>query len=191
MLLLSLKGVGQVTFTSSTSTICAGDNSYTIRFQNTVNTQLFFYIEYSNKGQNSWTTVVTTQTLNLSNSYTFASSPLIFTSKDFRVKYSTSTDSEGNLVAPTTSSLITIDVNPNTSISTQPTGYSVCAGGSSTALSVVATGTGTITYQWYSNVGFSSNAQDIVNLLNGTYYCIISDNIGNTQSTGDIVINCP
>jgi len=48
------------------------------------------------------------------------------------------------------------------------------------------------TYQWYSTVGgFSATTQDLVNLFNGTYWCIISDNIGNTQSTGDIVINCP
>ena len=63
-MLLSVKGVGQVTFTSSTSTICAGDNAYTITFKNTVSNQLFFYIESSNKNQNNWSTVVSTQTLN-------------------------------------------------------------------------------------------------------------------------------
>ncbi|MEY3118149.1 MAG: hypothetical protein RIT30_81, partial [Bacteroidota bacterium] len=89
VMLLSVKGVGQVTFTSSTSTICAGDNAYTITFKNTVSNQLFFYIESSNKNQNNWSTVVSTQTLNSLNNYTLSSSPLIFTSKDFRVKYST------------------------------------------------------------------------------------------------------
>lgn len=47
------------------------------------------------------------------------------------------------------------------------------------------------TYQWFSNVGFSATTQDISNLSNGTYWCIITDNIGNTQSTGDIITNCP
>ena len=71
---------------------------------------------------------------------------------------------------------------------------SCCGGGGLTGcIDLTVSGTNPpFTYQWYSTVpGFSSNAQDLVNLLNGTYYCIITDNIGNTQSTGDIVINCP
>ena len=202
-MLLSVKGVGQVTFTSSTSTICAGDNAYTITFKNTVSNQLFFYIESSNKNQNNWSTVVSTQTLNSLNNYTLSSSPLIFTSKDFRVKYSTSTDSEGNLVAPTTSSLITIDVNPNTSITTQPTGYSVCAGGTSTALSVIATGTGTITYQWFSNttntnsggtlIGSATNASysPSVSTANTYYYYVqaTSSCSSATSNAVSVVVN--
>jgi hypothetical protein len=46
-------------------------------------------------------------------------------------------------------------------------------------------------YQWDSNVGFSATVKDLFALINGTYWCVITDNIGNTQSTGDIVINCP
>jgi large repetitive protein len=198
VLLFAKVGVGQVTFTSSTNTICAGDNAYTITFKNTVNTQLFFYIESSNKNQNNWSTVVSTQTLNSLNNYTLSSSPLIFTSKDFRVKYSTSTDSEGNLVAPTTSSLITIDVNPNTSITGQPSGFTVCAGGSSTALNVTATGTGAITYQWYSNttntnsggtlIGSATNASYTPSVAAaGTYYYYVVATSSCSNATSNAV----
>ena len=49
-----------------------------------------------------------------------------------------------------TSNAVTVTVNPNTSITTQPVGFTVCAGGSG-VISTTATGTGTVTYQWYSS----------------------------------------
>jgi Ig-like domain CHU_C associated/GEVED domain/Bacterial Ig-like domain (group 2) len=53
---------------------------------------------------------------------------------------------------PISSNAVAVVVNPVTLITTEPTApAAVCAGGSATALSVVATGTGTLTYQWYSN----------------------------------------
>jgi hypothetical protein len=53
--------------------------------------------------------------------------------------------------SPATSGSITTIVNPNTLITTQPSAFIACEGASSAALVVSATGTGNITYQWYSN----------------------------------------
>ncbi len=49
-----------------------------------------------------------------------------------------------------TSSTATLTVNDPTVITTQPTDFSTCAG-SNASFSVVATGTGTLTYQWYKD----------------------------------------
>ena len=47
-----------------------------------------------------------------------------------------------------TSSAVTIAVDPLTAITTQPLGGAICEGGNG-ALSVAATGSGTLSYQWY------------------------------------------
>ena len=65
---------------------------------------------------------------------------------------------------------VTVTVNPNTTITTQPTGYSVCAGGTSTALSVVATGTGSVTYQWYSNTTNSNSGGTLIGSATNASY---------------------
>jgi hypothetical protein len=56
------------------------------------------------------------------------------------------------------SSIATVTITPNTSISTQPStlAQSVCQNSTPTSLSVVASG-GSLTYQWYSN-GSNSNS---------------------------------
>jgi hypothetical protein len=57
-----------------------------------------------------------------------------------------------------TGQTVTVTVNPETLITTQPTGTtSYCLNGTPTALSVAASGTG-LTYQWYSNGTTNSNA---------------------------------
>jgi hypothetical protein len=53
---------------------------------------------------------------------------------------------------------IAVVVNPSTQIGTQPSGNSYCVGGTATALSVGATGTGTLSYQWYNNGTTNSNS---------------------------------
>jgi hypothetical protein len=50
-----------------------------------------------------------------------------------------------------TSTVVAITVNPNTNISVQPVGATYCEGESATALSVTASGSGTLTYEWFSN----------------------------------------
>ena len=83
-----------------------------------------------------------------------------------------------------TSSIATITVNAGPSISTPPQSQSICVGGTLSDLTVAYSGgTGTVTYQWYSNttnaasggtaVGTSSSSYSLPTSLNssaGTYY---------------------
>ena len=50
-----------------------------------------------------------------------------------------------------------VTIKTATSISADPSGYSVTAGGVATALSVTASGEGTLSYQWYSNTSNSNS----------------------------------
>ncbi|WP_213033521.1 hypothetical protein, partial [Acinetobacter genomosp. 33YU] len=54
------------------------------------------------------------------------------------------------------SSAVGVTITENTAIATQPVGASYCQSASVTDLSVSATGTGTLTYQWYSNTSNSN-----------------------------------
>ena len=118
----------------------------------------FFIVQYSSNGIDNWTNITGIDDLiystivnsdnkkinldnlkgnrRISNFYR-----AIFSSTESNLS---SNNVESSIAANTAiiSAVLKVIVNPNTSITTQPAGYSVCAGGSSTALSVVATGTG-------------------------------------------------
>ncbi len=95
-------------------------------------------------------------------------------------------------------------VNPATSISSQSTATQTqCIGGSFSPMSVTATGTGTLTYQWYSNVSASNSGGTlIVGATSSTYtppatsvgttyyYCIVGSTCANTTSavSGAIIV---
>ena len=88
----------------------------------------------------------------------------------------------------TTTSGITIYVNPY--ITTNPSNDTVIAGGNA-VFTVAASGSGTLTYQWYRN-GSPIGASDpsfadigVTSAYNGyTYYCVVSSNLpGTTQAT--------
>ena len=91
-------------------------------------------------------------------------------------------------------------------ITSQPTGSSVCIGGTPTALSVAyANGTGTASFQWYSNttnttvggipVGTNSNTYTPIASSIGTsyYYCVVTFSSGGctsvTSDTAEVIIN--
>ncbi len=56
-----------------------------------------------------------------------------------------------------TSSAVKVTVNASTAITTSPVNQAVCLNGTVTALTVAATGSGTLTYQWYSNTTNSNS----------------------------------
>ena len=70
-----------------------------------------------------------------------------------------------------TSNVSSVIVTANTSISVQPAAStSVCAGGTAPELSVTASGTGTVTYQWYSNTSNSNTGgTSITDATSSTY----------------------
>jgi hypothetical protein len=92
-----------------------------------------------------------------------------------------------------TSNPATLTVNPTTSITTQPSDLTVCQGSSpSPAFTVVATGTGTLTYQWQqstdggltwpTNVGTNSPTLSLINVQPHTpaykYHVIVTGSCG-------------
>ncbi|MBS1930746.1 MAG: Ig-like domain-containing protein [Bacteroidetes bacterium] len=68
-----------------------------------------------------------------------------------------------------TTGTVQIIVNPVTAISNGPTSYSKCIGETITGLSVTASGTGTLHYQWYSNTSNSNSGGTPVGSDQSTY----------------------
>ena len=86
-------------------------------------------------------------------------------------------------------------VNPATAISSQSTAAQTqCINGTFTAISVTATGTGVLTYQWYSNTSASTSGSSNLGAANGAqtnsytpqttnagtlyYYCVVHSDCG-------------
>ncbi len=62
------------------------------------------------------------------------------------------------------------NINPNTSITTQPVGFTVCAGGLG-VISATATGTGTVTYQWFSSATNTNSGGTLIgSATSASYY---------------------
>ena len=99
-------------------------------------------------------------------------------------------------------------VNPATTISAQSTGAQTqCMGGSFTPITVTATGTGTLTYQWYSNASPTNSGGAPLGSANGAqtsnytpqattagtlyYYCVVTGTCGTATSTvsGAFLVN--
>lgn len=74
------------------------------------------------------------------------------------------------------SNYIIVTVVPDPSITTQPSGGTICAGGSFTLSVIAAGGTPVLTYQWYNTGGAISGAtsSSYVATAAGDYYCIVA-----------------
>ena len=100
-------------------------------------------------------------------------------------------------------------VNPATAISSQSTaGQTQCLNGTFTPITVTATGTGTLTYQWYSNTTASTTGGTSLGSANGArtssytpqaslvgtlyYYCIVHSDCGSditSAVSGAFIVN--
>jgi len=79
-----------------------------------------------------------------------------------------------------TSSVATVTVNSNTAITTQSTSPApVCAGSTIGDITVAASGTGTVTYQWYSNTSASNTGGTLLTGETGTSYTPTNTTAGN------------
>ncbi|MCZ2460239.1 MAG: Ig-like domain-containing protein, partial [Chitinophagales bacterium] len=76
-----------------------------------------------------------------------------------------------------TTGTVQIIVNPVTAISNGPTGYSICLGGTIADLSVTASGTGTLHYEWYSNTTNSNSGGTAVGSDQSTYTPTFDNNV--------------
>ena len=94
-----------------------------------------------------------------------------------------------------TSKTFTITINPTTSIVTNPTGGTYCQNSTASALTVSATGTGTLSYQWYTNTTSSNIGGTAISGVNtssytppttaaGTiyYYVVVTGTCGSSSS---------
>jgi hypothetical protein len=100
-----------------------------------------------------------------------------------------------NLVGSITSAAATLTVNLPPSIATQPQSQSVLAGGSA-SFTVVASGTGTLKYQWYKNGSSARGNIATYNINNvkmddaGNYLVIITNNYGSaTSAVATLMVN--
>ena len=92
------------------------------------------------------------------------------------------------LCSVATSNTAIVTVNANAAITSQPLGFSVCVGGTSTSMTVSSTGTG-LSYQWYSNIinsntggaliigATSSSYTPNVSVVGVYYYYVLVDGI--------------
>lgn len=90
-----------------------------------------------------------------------------------------------------TSNAATLTVNSAPSIQTHPTGFTSCAG-QAQQLCVVATGSGTLTYQWQlGGVDISGATMTCFTpTVSGTYRCVVTNSCGSTDSdTASVTIN--
>ena len=154
---------------SSGATKCNGDNiSLNI---NTTGTNPISYQWYDANG------VVNGAISNVYSMYSL-------TTNDANSYYCTATNSCGAV----SSSNIQLVVNESPVINSQSSNTEVCEN-SSANLSIGASGTATLTYQWYNSSGSISNASNNTYILNNvdtsmadTYYCIVSNSCGSAQS---------
>jgi hypothetical protein len=85
-----------------------------------------------------------------------------------------------------------LTVNPVTTISTQPSTSSqtVCPGAPFSALSVSATGPGTLTYQWYSNTSNSNSGGTAISGATNASFTPSSASTGNTYYYVEVTSAC-
>ncbi len=81
------------------------------------------------------------------------------------------------------STAVTLTVNAATVITTQPAAQAVCPGSTAT-FTVAATGTGSLTYQWYNSSGLINGATGATYTTGvaDSYHCAITDACGATTS---------
>jgi len=92
----------------------------------------------------------------------------------------------------TTNAVVTI--NSNTTIDFEPeANTTVCEGEDDITLFIIATGAGTITYQWYNATGIITGENSAVLIIpttsanSDTYYCIVGSDCSDVQSADAIV----
>jgi gliding motility-associated-like protein len=188
-----------VTITPSTQTICQGTTPTNLVVTPSGGVGTYSYQWYSNTTNN------TTTGTSLGASATSATYTPLTTVLGTRYYYCIITQT--GLGCGVTSAAVSVQVVAAPSVSTQPTPtQTVCLNGASTALSITLNnGTGTPTYQWYSNtvnaltgtaiVGATSLSYVPPTSATGTlyYYCIATYNSGGcttaTSNIAQVIVN--
>jgi|GEM_PF-2537091 len=77
-----------------------------------------------------------------------------------------------------TSAAVKVTVNAATAITTSPVNQTVCLNGTVTALTAAATGSGIISYQWYSNTTNSTSGSTAISTATTSTYALSSTTAG-------------
>ena len=168
---------------SGGTSVCQGTTAQNITFTNTQ--ALPVTVTYNiNNGTNSTIDVpAKLGTTNGTNNVTVPTTNAgTFTYNLVSVQYQTTPNCGPNLISGQSA---TVTVTPLTTITTQPVSKEVCPGTNNVSLSVATTGTGTLTYQWYSNSSASNTGGTLISGATsatytttnplGTYYyyCVV------------------
>jgi hypothetical protein len=183
----------------SPAAVCSGSGTVTmfITASGTVSTYLW---QISTDGGTSWTDLTNTSPYSgtTTNTLTITYPLYSLNNAQYRCKV---TGSCGAVYS--NSAILTVNEATNISTSSIST-QSVCAGTSFSALSVTAGGTGTLTYQWYSNNSASNSGGTAISgatsanytppsSTKGTkyYYCVVTGTCGTATSSasGAIITN--
>ncbi len=155
-----------------TATVCQNTTSPNITFTNPQT--LPVTVTYNING-GSETTISVPAKVNTTNGIATVSVPTntagTFTYTIVSVQYQTDPTCINNNIIEQTATVI---VNPATTITAQPQSQTVCPATNNVSLSVAATGTGTLTYQWYkdnSEISGATSASYTTTINDfGTYY---------------------
>ena len=114
---------------------------------------LNYELQAKKKGSTTWETITTNNSV--TNDLTYQPSDLkalAYNEATVRIKYTYSNSAKLCGTLTKYSNEVKLNVNASTTITTQPaTSVAYCKDATPTALSVTATGQGTLSYQWYSN----------------------------------------
>jgi len=165
------------TITASPNPICSGSNS-TLTISGTLNDATAWHVYAGSCGGTEIGTTATSS---------FTVSPSATTTYYVRA--------EGGCTTPGSCGTATVSTKAATSITQQPaSSTTACSGDPDINVSIAATGSGTLSYQWHNSGGAISGANSSSLAIwcspsnSNTYYCIVTSACGSATSTDATII---
>ena len=143
---------------------------------------LNYELQAKKKGSTTWETITTNNSV--TNDITYQPSDLkalAYNEAIVRIKYTYSNSAKFCGTLSKYSNEVKLNVNASTTITTQPaTSVAYCKDATPTALSVTATGQGTLSYQWYSNTTNNNTGGTLITGANAATYTPSTTTAGST-----------
>ena len=143
---------------------------------------LNYELQAKKKGSTTWETITTNNSV--TNDLTYQPSDLkalAYNEATVRIKYTYSNSAKFCGTLTKYSNEVKLNVNASTTITTQPaTSVAYCKDATPTALSVTATGQGTLSYQWYSNTTNNNTGGTLITGANAATYTPSTTTAGST-----------
>ena len=143
---------------------------------------LNYELQAKKKGSTTWETITTNNSV--TNDLTYQPSDLkalAYNEATVRIKYTYSNSAKLCGTLTKYSNEVKLNVNASTTITTQPaTSVAYCKDATPTALSVTATGQGTLSYQWYSNTTNNNTGGTLITGANAATYTPPTTTAGST-----------